>query len=68
MSYTGIPFVGRVHDVDPLKPWIKMKEWCDEFNGFYKTTIMGETHLWVSDPKIAHDLLSKRYMLAILCV
>ncbi|KAF2840425.1 cytochrome P450 [Patellaria atrata CBS 101060] len=56
----GLPYIGRVHDLDPSKPWIKLKEWSDQYNGFFANTMMGPTHLWIGDPKIAHDLLAKR--------
>ena len=37
-----------------------MKRFSDEYNGFYQTTICGETHLWVGDQQIAFDLLAKK--------
>lgn len=55
-----LPFIGRVHDVDPTKPWFKQAEWCSEYGGIYQTTIMGEKHIWIGSQQIAYDLLAKR--------
>ena len=56
----GIPWVGRVHDTDVMAPWKKMKEFSDEFNGFFQTEIMGDTHLWLGDHKISQELFGNR--------
>ncbi|EHY53752.1 hypothetical protein HRR83_003968 [Exophiala dermatitidis] len=55
-----IPYIGRVHDVDPNAPWFAMKKFCDEYNGIFRSTICGEMHIWVGDQKIAYDLLCKK--------
>ena len=55
-----LPWLGRVHDVDPQKPWVKMKEFSDEFDGFYATTITGEIHIWIGRQDVAFDLFAKR--------
>lgn len=56
----GIPWIGRVHDTDVMAPWKKMKEFSDEFGGFFQTEIMGDTHLWLGDHKISQELFGKR--------
>lgn len=43
-----------------MAPWKKMKEFSDEYNGFFQTEIMGDTHLWLGDHKISQDLFAKR--------
>jgi hypothetical protein len=55
-----IPYIGRVHDVDPNCPWFAMKKFCDEYNGIFRNTICGEMHIWVGDESIAYDLLCKK--------
>lgn len=55
-----IPYIGRVHDVDPNCPWFAMKKFCDEYNGIFRSTICGEMHIWIGDPDIGFDLLCKR--------
>ncbi|KAH0839097.1 hypothetical protein AYO21_04691 [Fonsecaea monophora] len=55
-----IPYIGRVHDVDPMAPWFAMKKFCDEYNGIFRSTICGEMHIWVGDAQIAYDLLCKK--------
>ena len=37
-----------------------MKEFSDEYNGFFQTEIMGDTHLWLGDHKISQELFGKR--------
>jgi cytochrome P450 len=37
-----------------------MKEFSDEFGGFFQTEIMGDTHLWLGDHKISQELFGKR--------
>jgi hypothetical protein len=55
-----IPWLGRVHDVDPNCPWFAMRKFSDEFNGVFRTTICGEMHVWVGDAQVAYDLLCKK--------
>jgi hypothetical protein len=55
-----IPYIGRVHDVDPNCPWFAMKKFSDEYNGIFRNTICGEMHIWVGSQKIAYDLLCKK--------
>jgi hypothetical protein len=43
-----------------MAPWKKMKEFSDEFGGFFQTEIMGDTHLWLGDHKISQELFGKR--------
>ena len=43
-----------------MAPWFKVTEWTRQFDGMFHTTMMGESHLWISSPRIAYDLLSKR--------
>lgn len=54
------PIVGRVHDLDRFSMWKKFKEWADEFGPIYRTSMMGQQFVIVSDEKIAHELLVKR--------
>ena len=37
-----------------------MKEFSDEYNGFFQTEIMGDTHLWLGDHKISQELFANR--------
>ncbi|KAK5064826.1 hypothetical protein LTR84_000660 [Exophiala bonariae] len=55
-----IPYIGRVHDVDPMCPWFAMKKFCDEYNGIFRSTICGEMHIWIGDNDIGYDLLCKK--------
>lgn len=55
-----LPWLGRVHDVDPNAPWYAMRKFSDQYNGLFRTTICGEMHIWVGDTQIAYDLLCKK--------
>ncbi|KAL1873476.1 hypothetical protein VTK73DRAFT_924 [Phialemonium thermophilum] len=59
-SSTGLPFIGRVHDVPAQASWLKFYEWSKVYGPIYQMEIFGETHVWISSERIAHDLLSKR--------
>jgi len=37
-----------------------MAEWCARYNSIFRTTIMGESHVWIGSTKIAHELLNQR--------
>jgi hypothetical protein len=58
--WSTIPYIGRVHDVDPMAPWYAMKKFSDQYNGFFRLTICGEMHIWVGDAQISYDLLCKK--------
>jgi len=55
-----IPYLGRVHDVDPNQPWYDMKRFSDQYGGLFRSTICGEMHIWVGDAEVAYDLLCKK--------
>ncbi|KAK3940226.1 cytochrome P450 [Diplogelasinospora grovesii] len=57
---TGLPFIGRVHDVPAEGTWLKFYEWSKKYGPIYQTEMFGSVHVWISSEKIAHDLLSKR--------
>lgn len=60
ISSPGLPFIGRVHDVPPEATWLKFYEWSKTYGPIYEMNIFGTSHVWISDEKIAHDLLTKR--------
>jgi hypothetical protein len=55
-----VPWVGRVHDLPIEYMWLKFKEWADTYGPIYRTQMMGDNFLIVTDEKIAEDLLVKR--------
>lgn len=59
---TLIPYIGRIHDLPVQYMWLKFKEWADEYgiDGFYRTEMLGDKFLIVSDEKVAEDLLVKK--------
>jgi hypothetical protein len=57
---TGLPFIGRVHDVPSEATWLKFYEWSKVYGPIYQIEIFGAVHVWISSEQVAHDLLSKR--------
>ncbi|CAN8096973.1 unnamed protein product [Discula destructiva] len=56
----GLPLIGRVHDVPAEATWLKFYEWSKTYGPIYQMEMFGSVHVWISDEKIAHDLLAKR--------
>jgi hypothetical protein len=54
------PVVGRVHDLDRFSMWKKFKEWADIYGPIYRTSMLGQQFIIISDEKIAEELLIKR--------
>ncbi|KAI1384977.1 cytochrome P450 [Hypoxylon trugodes] len=54
------PIVGRVHDIDRFCMWKKFKEWADIYGPIYRTSMLGQNFIIISDEKIAEELLMKR--------
>lgn len=54
------PVIGRVHDLDRFSMWKKFKEWADIYGPIYRTSMLGQQFIIVSDENIAQELLVKR--------
>lgn len=54
------PIVGRVHDLNRFCMWKKFKEWADIYGPIYRTSMLGQQFIIISDEKIAEELLVKR--------
>lgn len=57
---TGLPFIGRVHDVPSTATWLKFWEWSQVYGPIYQMEIFGSVHVWISTEQIANDLMAKR--------
>lgn len=56
-----LPWLGRIHGIDPVAPWKSMKKWSDEYGGLFRlTTAGGEMHIWIGKAEIAQELYCKR--------
>ena len=55
-----VPWVGRIHDLPVQYMWLKFKEWADTYGPIYRTQMLGDSFIIISDEKIAEDLLVKR--------
>ncbi|KAI1259318.1 cytochrome P450 [Xylariaceae sp. FL1019] len=54
------PVVGRVHDLDRFCMWKKFTEWANIYGPIYRTSMLGQNFIIISDEKIAEELLVKR--------
>ncbi|CAJ2501268.1 Uu.00g041210.m01.CDS01 [Anthostomella pinea] len=54
------PVIGRVHDLDRFCMWKKFKEWADKHGPIYRTSMLGQQFIIISDEHIAEELLVKR--------
>src|SRR5277367_3315535 len=61
-SPKGYPIIGNVLDItsEHSWTWIKFVEWAEELGPIYKLNILSQTHVVISDDKIAHELLRER--------
>lgn len=57
---SGLPLIGRVHDLPADNIWLKFHEWSQTYGPIYQMSMFGSVHVWISDERIAHDLLAKR--------
>lgn len=55
-----IPWIGRVHDLPVEYMWTKFKEWGDVYGPIYRTQMLGDNFIIISDEKVAEDILVKR--------
>jgi len=55
-----VPWVGRIHDLPIEKMWLKFAEWADTYGPLYRTQMLGDNFIIITDEKIAEDLLVKR--------
>lgn len=55
-----VPWVGRIHDLPIEYMWLKFKEWADTYGPLYRTQMLGDYFIIVTDEKVAEDLLVKR--------
>ncbi|KAF2653441.1 cytochrome P450 oxidoreductase [Lophiostoma macrostomum CBS 122681] len=59
-----LPYLGRVHDLDRMRPWKAMKTFSDRYGGLFSCTLGGDTHIWIARDHIAQDLLCKHSSIA----
>ncbi|KAH7034771.1 cytochrome P450 [Microdochium trichocladiopsis] len=57
---TQFPVVGRVHDINRHGFWKDLKRWADQYGPVYRTSMMGQEFIVISDIKIAEEILVKR--------
>jgi hypothetical protein len=55
-----IPYVGCVYDLPIKFSWLKFKEWADRYGPIYRTKIMGDNIIFISDETMAEQLLVNR--------
>lgn len=55
-----IPFLGRLHGIDPVAPWKSMQKYSARYNKIFRMTAYGTMHIWVGDAEIAKELFVHR--------
>jgi len=55
-----IPWIGRIHDLPIEYMWTKFKEWGDIYGPLYRTQMLGDNFIIITDEKVAEDILVKR--------
>lgn len=55
-----VPWIGRIHDLPIEYMWLKFKEWADIYGPLYRTQMLGDNFIIITDEKVAEDLLIKR--------
>jgi len=56
----GWPIIGSVPEVPEELAWIKFADWGKQYGPIYQVNLAGHNHVWISQDRIAHDLLSKK--------
>jgi hypothetical protein len=46
-----VPWVGRVHDLPIEKMWLKFAEWSETYGPLYRTQMLGDNFIIVSDDR-----------------
>lgn len=60
LTLSGIPWLGPLWQIDFSVAWLGFKAWGDKYGPIYQVEIFGKNWVWISDPQIAHTLLSQR--------
>lgn len=55
-----IPWIGRIHDLPVQHMWLKFAEWAQMYGPIYRTQMLGDNFVIITDEKVAEDLLVKR--------
>ena len=55
-----LPWIGRIHDLPIEFMWLKFKEWADIYGPIYRTKMLGDNFIIITDEKIAEEILIKR--------
>ncbi|QIW95017.1 hypothetical protein AMS68_000535 [Peltaster fructicola] len=55
-----LPWLGRIHDLPTHSMWLKFKEWADIYGPLYRTQMLGDGFVVITDEQIAKELLVKR--------
>lgn len=55
-----VPWIGRIHDLPIDFMWLKFNEWAETYGPIYRTKMLGDNFVIISDEKIAEEMLVKR--------
>jgi hypothetical protein len=56
----GPPYFGPLYAINFSKAWVQFHEWAHQYGPIYQVTIFGTPWVWISDTRIATELLSQR--------
>jgi hypothetical protein len=55
-----VPWIGRIHDLPIQFMWLKFKEWADIYGPIYRTKMLGDNFVIISDEAVAEEILVKK--------
>lgn len=55
-----VPWVGRIHDLPIEYMWLKFYEWAQIYGPIYRTKMLGDNFLIISDESLAEEMLVKK--------
>jgi hypothetical protein len=59
-SPKGLPILDNALKIPPTEPWIRFTQWGKELGPLFKLNILDQTHVIISDEKVAQTLLEDR--------
>ena len=60
LTKKGPPYFGPLYAINFSRAWVKFHDWAHQYGPIYQVTIFGTPWVWISDTRIAQELLSQR--------
>ncbi len=55
-----MPWLGPLHDLPIRSSWLKFTAWARKYGSIYQIKIFGIDHVWISEEKVATELMAKK--------